>query len=363
MISTREKIKQLIDNISKLCSSNETINIMEVCGTHTHVIGKSGLRQLLPGNIKLLSGPGCPVCVTHERDIEAYLDMSRRDNIIIATFGDLLRVPSSKGSLIDAREEGARVQVVYSPLEAVNLAGANPDKEVIFLGIGFETTAPAVAMSIITAKKQGIKNYSVFPMHKLVKPALEALLEDNQVRIDGFILPGHVSTIIGVEPYRFLVRRYNRGGVITGFEPLDIVEALYMMVKQVVSGAPDIENQYVRGVPFDGNPVAREATAMVFEPEDAWWRGLGLLPGSGLKIKDEFAGFDAKNKFNIKMPATSNLADSGCVCGDILKGIKTPDQCLFFGGACTPSSPVGPCMVSSEGTCAAYHHYERYREG
>lgn len=363
MSSTREKITQLINNIKDLSPSGKTINIMEVCGTHTHAIGKSGLRQVLPNNINLISGPGCPVCVTHERDIQAYLDLARRNNVIIATFGDLMRVPSNKGSLMDAREEGATVKIVYSPLEAVRIAENNPEKEVVFLGVGFETTSPGVAVSIITAQKKGVKNFSVFPMHKVVMPALEALLEDKQVQIDAFILPGHVSTIIGVEPYRFLSLEYNRGGIVTGFEPLDIVEAAYMIVKQIYSGNSDIENQYLRGVSSDGNPVARETVAKVFTAEDAWWRGLGKLPGSGLKIRDEFAEHDAKQKFSIEMPADKAYASGyGCVCGDILKGIKTPDQCSLFGSACTPLSPVGPCMVSSEGSCAAYHHYERYRE-
>ncbi|NTW05844.1 MAG: hydrogenase formation protein HypD [Peptococcaceae bacterium] len=364
MNSTDSKIMvgRLIDNISNYFQ-DKTVNIMEVCGTHTHVIGKSGLRQLLPENIRLVSGPGCPVCVTHDWEIDAYLGLAKTKDIIITTFGDLMRVPGSNGSLIQARQEGAEVEVVYSPLEALSIAQANPLKEVVFLGVGFETTSPGVAISIIKAKQNKIDNFSVFPMHKVVVPALEALLIDPEIKIDGFILPGHVSTIIGCEPYEFISVVHGKSGVITGFEPIDILQGISMILEQINRGVSEIEIQYLSGVVPKGNSSAREAVNRVFKPESAWWRGLGYLPESGLGVREAYSSYDAKAKFGvniIKKELSHN--NSICACGDIIKGKKTPDQCMLFRSACTPSSPVGPCMVSSEGTCAAYYYYEAYRE-
>ncbi len=362
-IINKEKIKEISQRIAKL-NPKGALSIMEVCGTHTHAIGKSGLRQLLPDNIRLISGPGCPVCVTHDWEIEAYLDLARREDVIITTFGDLLKVPGKNSCLSDARGQGAWVEVVYSPLEAIKLAEAYPNKEIIFLGVGFETTIPAIAMSIITAREKGISNFSVFPMHKVVPPALEALLTDDRVEIDGFILPGHVSTIIGLESYQFLSRRFHKGGVIAGFEPGDILEAVAMLLEQISGDKPDIQIQYRRGMVPQGNHVAQEVIKKVFVPADAWWRGLGLLPRSGLRIREEFGIFDAKRKFAVSEPnEMTGKVNAACACGDILKGIKLPTQCKLFGKACTPVNPVGPCMVSSEGTCAAYYRYTGYQGG
>ncbi len=357
----KQKVRYQLQEIERMNPCKQ-INLMEVCGTHTHAIGKSGLRQLLPQNINLISGPGCPVCVTDDWEIESYLDLARQGRVIIATFGDLLKVPGTRGSLADARGDGIRVSVVYSPLEALTLAQNNPTAEVVFLGAGFETTTPVVAMSVLEAKERGLKNYSVFSMHKLVPPALAALLEDKEVNVDGFILPGHVSTIIGQEPYQFLSRDYGKGGVIAGFEPEDILETVGMLLAQMNQGEPAIKIQYHRGMAPEGNAVAREAAAKVFTPEDARWRGLGLLPESGLRLRREYERFDAKAKFGLpQVPPTAVKVQPGCACGEILKGIKKPHQCRSFGRACTPMEPVGPCMVSSEGTCAAYYRYAEYQ--
>ncbi|MEW6064491.1 hydrogenase formation protein HypD [Desulforamulus profundi] len=358
--ANKRQLAKLIQQVERLAPADKPLNIMEVCGAHTMAIGKSGLRQLLPDNIRLLSGPGCPVCVTHDCEIEVYLELARQRNVIIATFGDLLRVPGKKGSsLADARGQGAKVSVVYSTLDALKLAKKNPGKEVVFLGAGFETTAPTVAMSVIQAQEEGIENFSVYSLHKLVPPALEALLLDKEVKIDGFILPGHVSTIIGVEPYYFLAREYHKASVITGFETHDILQGLVMLLEQIREDNPCVEIQYRRGVLPQGTPLARQVMARVFEPADAWWRGLGLIPKSGLRIRESFRNYDANKKFNIPEPYPNEKEESNknCACGDILKGIKLPQECRLFGRACTPLNPVGPCMVSSEGACAAYYRF------
>ncbi|MBO8169523.1 MAG: hydrogenase formation protein HypD [Thermoanaerobacteraceae bacterium] len=358
---------QLVARVEKLARrlpAGKTVHIMEVCGTHTHAIGKSGLRQLLPGNIRLISGPGCPVCVTHDREIAAYLDLAERDNVVIATFGDLLRVPGVRGSLAEARSRGAAVKVVYSPLEALQLAEQYWDREIVFLAVGFETTAPTVGMTVKKAKEKGLGNFSVLSMHKLVPPVLEALLLDDQVRLDGFILPGHVCTITGVVPFQFLPRRFEKGGVITGFEPCDILQAVAMLLAQIIEGRPAVEIQYRPGVRPEGNPLARQVMQEVFVPQEARWRGLGQIAASGLALREQFRAYDAAFRFSLREPAGPVLEKKpGCSCGDILKGIRIPPQCPLFKTACTPANPAGPCMVSSEGTCAAYYRYEQYRGG
>ncbi len=362
LMTDRDKITGLTNKLKKI-NLPETINIMEVCGTHTHAIGRSGIRQLLPENIRLVSGPGCPVCVTHDGDIDGYLNLALNENVIITTFGDLMKVPGSMGSLADVRGKGAKVEVVYSPLDSLRIALDNPNKEVVFLGVGFETTAPAVAVTVMSAHKQQINNFSVLSMHKLVPPALAALLGDDEIKVDGFILPGHVSTILGLEPFKFLSSDYEKSGVIAGFEPSDIMEAIIMLSDQIRRGQPDINIQYSRGVSQGGNALAREAMFEVFEPEDAWWRGLGELSGSGLGFKEKYGFYNAKTKFDLGNPQSSYLEkNSACSCGEILKGLKIPNQCELFGLVCTPISPKGPCMVSSEGTCAAYFKYAQYRE-
>lgn len=332
------------------------LRFMEVCGTHTVAIFQSGLRSLLPRNICHLSGPGCPVCVTHEAEINLTLSLAGQDNILLATFGDFLRIPGANGeSLKHARASGARIEIVYSPLDALRLARENPGKEVVFPGIGFETTAPAVAATLITARKEGIKNFSVLSMHKLVAPALHALLSENRANIQAFLLPGHVATITGIGPFSFIAQNFHKPAAICGFEPVDILAALCCVADLYVKNAPAVENAYQRAVEDKGNIKAQEILAKVFLPASAKWRGLGEIPASGLKISDEFADYDAMRKFQLIYPDISPTP--GCQCGEILKGLKSPGDCALFGKKCTPAAPVGPCMVSTEGSCAAWYKY------
>ena len=348
--------RRLIDSIHAMAGDRQ-INLMEVCGTHTVSIGRYGFRSIMPAGVHLLSGPGCPVCVTSNRDIDHAIALSRLDGVVIATFGDMMRVPGSTTSLSRQKAAGRDVRIVYSPLDAVELAQANPHLQVIFMGVGFETTTPAIAATILDAYDHGIENFSVFCAHKTTPPALRAIASDPQTRIDGFILPGHVSTITGLEPYRFLVDEFSTPGVVTGFEPVDVLEGIAMLVRMVAEGAPDIQNAYLRGVDQGGNAVARRLVQQVFEPVDATWRGLGTIPASGLRIRDEFSHLDANRRFDVDIEPTREAA--GCRCGDVLRGVIAPGGCPLFGRACTPEKPVGPCMVSSEGSCAAYY---RYRE-
>jgi len=333
------------------------LRFMEVCGTHTVAIFQSGLRSLLPEKVIHLSGPGCPVCVTHESEVNAFLDLAGRDNVIMATFGDLMRVPGDKGrNLKKAVADGARVKVVYSPFDTLKLAKENPDDLVVFIGVGFETTAPTIAGTMKMAREQGITNLRVLCFHKTVPPALDVLLADEATNVDGFILPGHVSAIIGVTPYNFIAEKYGKSAVVTGFEPLDILQSLAQMIDWRNRGEAHVTNNYTRIVGEQGNPKAMEIMYEVFEPSDALWRGLGMIPGSGLEIRPEWEQFDAKKEFDIVIKEGPAL--KGCKCGDILKGVKRPDECPLFGKACTPANPVGPCMVSTEGSCAAYYKYK-----
>lgn len=333
------------------------LRFMEVCGTHTVSIFQSGLNSLFPKDIVHVSGPGCPVCVTHESEVALYLQLAGMDNVILATFGDLLRVPGPKGAnLKSAKADGARVEIIYSPSDAVKLAQDNPDALVVFLGIGFETTAPTVAATIKIAKAQGVENFTILSFHKLVPPALQGLLAGGDVDIDAFILPGHVSVIIGLEPYQFLAKEYNVPSVITGFDPLDILQALLSVVQQHAAGKAEALNLYGRAVSDKGNPKALEILYEVFEPADALWRGIGMIPGSGLVVREEYEQFDAMKRLGVTLPDTKPLP--GCKCGDVLKGKMRPDECPLFRKACTPANPVGPCMVSTEGSCAAYFKYK-----
>ena len=329
--------------------------IMEVCGTHTVAIVKNALRELLPETIRLISGPGCPVCVTDSSDIDRYLYLAAQPNIITATFGDMIRVPGTEKNLQVLRAEGADVRIVYSTQDALELARNNPDKEVVFLGIGFETTAPTVAVSIETASVEGLGNYSVLSMHKIVPPVLRLLAEDDDLVVDAFLDPGHVCSIIGIAPIEFMAQDYGKPGVVTGFEALDILEAIVMLLRQRAEGRSEIEIQYKRVVKVEGNPHAKRIVERVFEPVDASWRGIGLIPQSGLSIREEYSAFDAAKKFSL--PVFNSKETPGCRCGDVLKGLIDPTQCPLFGRHCTPMKPVGPCMVSSEGACAAYHRY------
>jgi hydrogenase expression/formation protein HypD len=331
-------------------------NIMEVCGTHTMAIAKFGIRGLLPPTVRLISGPGCPVCVTSQADIDRMIEIARLPEVVFCTFGDMVRVPGSKGSLAQARAQGADVRVVYSCLDAVELAADLPDKKIVFAGVGFETTSPTAAAAVLEAEQRGLKNFLIYPAFKLVPPALELVLCSQQVRIDGFLLPGHVSTIIGSRPYRFIVEKHGRPGVIAGFEPIDILGALALLLEMLAGKSPlAVRNEYSRGVPEQGNPQAQKILDKVFRPADSYWRAIGLMPLSGLGFRPEYQSFDAVAAFDLEMEPSTE--PEGCRCGQVMMGALQPDQCPLFGQACTPESPVGPCMVSSEGSCAAWHKY------
>lgn len=345
--------RAIIDNIKKI--SRKNIRLMEVCGTHTMSIFRSGIRSLLPDTISLLSGPGCPVCVTDRKEIDAFIELSKIDDVIITTFGDLLKVPGTKSSLQKERAEGKDIRIVYSTFDAVEIAENNPDKKVIFLGIGFETTAPTIAASILSANNMSLKNYFVFSAHKLVPPALDSLMKNKDIAINGFILPGHVSVIIGTKAYLPFFERYKIPCAITGFEPADILQAILSLVTQIEGDNPGLGNLYRRAVTFDGNEKAINIMRDVFETVDTSWRGIGIIPESGLKIREEFSSFDAEKMFEFDVPEA--VISRGCSCGEILQGIKTPPECALYEKICTPVNPVGPCMVSSEGTCAAYYRY------
>ncbi len=354
--------RDLIDSIEKLAPAARErcggqVNLMEVCGTHTVTIARNGFRSILPEGVDLISGPGCPVCVTANRDIDAAIALSRIDNLIVTTFGDMMRVPGSSTSLSERKAEGADVRIVYSPLDALKIAQDNPGSEVVFLGVGFETTTPLIAATIKRAESLGLGNFSVFAAHKTVPHTLEALVNDDEVALSALILPGHVSTIIGLEPYRFLAEDYHIPGVVTGFEPVDVLDGIALLMRQLAEGEATIENAYPRGVATEGNPTAIASIEEVFEPCDAVWRGLGMIPDSGLRIRERYAAFDANEKFSPDVEET--VEPKGCRCGDVLRGVLHPDECPLFNTACNPEHPVGPCMVSSEGSCAAYYKYLR----
>jgi len=331
------------------------IRLMEICGTHTMAIFRHGIRSLLPVEIDLVSGPGCPVCVTAAEDIDRCVRLAREPGVIVATFGDLLRVPGSGSSLRLEQAAGADVRMVYSTMDAVDLANENRRSDVVFLGIGFETTAPTVAAALQTAGRQGVENFSVLAMHKLLPPAMQALLADPDIHVDGFICPGHVTTIIGTSAYRDVAERHRKPCVVTGFEPVDILEGILMLTGQIAQGRSEVEIQYRRGVSAEGNPGALACMWEVFEPADALWRGLGTIAGSGLKIRDHHAARDARLRFDLAVPPA--LEPAGCRCAEVLRGRMRPTECPLFGRRCTPQDPVGPCMVSGEGTCAAYYRY------
>ncbi|MCK4487738.1 MAG: hydrogenase formation protein HypD [Desulfobacterales bacterium] len=349
-----ELSRKIVDKIRAI--SRKRVRLMEVCGTHTMAIFRSGIRALLPETITLLSGPGCPVCVTSQQEIDAFIKVARVKDVIVATFGDLMRVPGTHSSLQKERAKGKEIQIVYSAFDALDLAESNPQKDVVFLGIGFETTAPTIAASIMEAEKRELDNFSVLSAHKLVPPALSALMTADDVRIDGFICPGHVSVIIGTRAYVPVVEKYHIPCVVSGFEPADILQSIYMLVKQTETGDATLENEYRRAVAFEGNKKARQIMYKVFEPTDARWRGIGTIPQSGLKIRREFDSFNAEKRFDLSVPDSKE--PKGCACGEILMGMKTPPECPLYNEVCTPSHPVGPCMVSTEGTCAAYYKYD-----
>ncbi|MBW2090957.1 MAG: hydrogenase formation protein HypD [Deltaproteobacteria bacterium] len=354
-----EIVMRLAEKIRRI--SSRPARIMEFCGGHTVAIMKNGIRQLLPPQVQLLSGPGCPVCVTATTDLNKAISLARLPDVIVTTFGDLLRVPGSKTSLQKVRAEGGDVRVVYSAQDALTIAQRHPEKSIVFVGIGFETTAPTIAASILEAEKREIKNYFVLSLHKLCPPVMKALLDSGEVMIDGIICPGHVSVIIGTRPYEFIPREYGIACAVSGFEPLDILRCVELLVMQIENRQPTVENAYQRAVKPQGNQEALRIMERVFEPGSAEWRGMGEIPDSGFLIKKEYDRFDAEKAFDIK--SEPGYDPAGCICGDILRGIKTPVNCGLFGGDCVPEHPVGPCMVSSEGSCAAYYLYGALENG
>jgi hydrogenase expression/formation protein HypD len=351
-----ELAKKLAEEIAKI--SDKKLSIMEICGGHTHTIFKYGIEDLLPSNINMIHGPGCPVCVIPLGRVDDAISIACSPGVIFTTFGDTIRVPGSKTSLLTAKAAGADVRMVYSPLDALKIAKNNPDKSVVFFAIGFETTTPSTAMTVLQAAKEGIKNFSIFANHIMVVPVLKALLESPDLKLDGFIGPGHVSTVIGTKPYEFIADTYKKPIVVSGFEPLDVLQSIYMAVKQIVKNEAKVENQYGRVVTENGNQRAMNAILEVFEPREYFeWRGLGTIAYSGLKLRKKYEKFDAELKFPI---ANLKVADpKACQCGEILKGVKKPWECKIFGTACTPETPIGSCMVSSEGACAAYYNFGR----
>jgi len=338
--------------------SRKEVNIMEICGTHTHSISKYGIREALPENIRLISGPGCPVCVTSASDVNRIIEFTRtRKDAIIATFGDMMKVPGTESSLQEEKARGADIRVVYSPLDSIDIAKTNPGKEVVLFAVGFETTSPTVAATILAAEKAGLENFSALSLHKLTPPAMKALLDSGEIKIDGFIAPGHVTAIIGAKAYGFLADDYRSPCVVAGFEPVDALMGIYMLVKQFEEGRCAIEIEYDRVVTWDGNAKAQAVISEVFETSGSLWRGIGNIPGSGLAFRASFEKFDAEKRFS--MPRGVEEEPKGCMCGSVLKGLITPDKCALFAKACTPEFPIGPCMVSSEGTCAAWYKYRR----
>jgi hydrogenase expression/formation protein HypD len=353
-----ELAKRVVREIERIAEGRR-FRIMEICGGHTHTIYRYGLHDVLPANIELVHGPGCPVCVLPMGKVDDAIAIAKHEGVILATFGDMMRVPGSEGSLIDAQADGADVRMVYSPLDALKLAHQNPDRKVVFFAIGFETTAPSTAVTLLHAKRWGVRNFFVFCNHVLVVPAIKALLDSPETRLDGFIGPGHVTTVIGSKAWEFIPKDYGKGIVISGFEPLDMLQAIYMLVKQLIEGKPRVDVQYTRAVRPDGNTKAKEVMAQVFELRETFeWRGLGWIEKSALKLKPEFAEFDAELHFNL--PRRQVADPKVCQCGEVLRGAILPWECKVFGTACTPEHPIGACMVSSEGACAAVYQYGRY---
>jgi len=348
----RGLVRELSGKIKQI--SGKKITLMEVCGGHTMAIHKFGIPSLLPENISLLSGPGCPVCVTDIKFIDRAVALSRLDNTIIATYGDLIRVPGSSSSLDKEKAGGADIKIVYSTLEALNIAMSNSNRKVIFLGIGFETTTPSSAIAILEASKRNINNFFLYSAHKVMPPAMGALIDEG-IKIDGYIGPGHVSTVAGAKMYDGLAMKYKLSVVISGFEPVDILQSIYMLARQLENNNPRIEIQYKRAVTYEGNIKAQQLINEVFEPRDDWWRGLGVLPGSGQGIKKKYESFDAEKQIEVDIEPP--IEPKGCICGEILKGLKKPTDCKLFKKVCTPAYPVGTCMVSNEGTCQAYFNF------
>ena len=344
-----QRTLQEIKNISK-----KKVNLMEVCGTHTVNIFRNGIKKMLPTNINLISGPGCPVCVTPIRYIDEIIALSRESDFIITTFGDMIKVPGSTSTLEKEKANGSDIRVVYSTLDALEVARNNPSKKIVFMGVGFETTSPTIASAVLKAQKDEINNFTVLSVAKIIPPAMKALLEGKEVNIDGFICPGHVSAIIGSRPYNFITTQYKVPCVICGFEPLDILQSIYMLVKQIEDDRAEVEIQYERAVKPEGNKTALDKIKEVFKVIDSDWRGIGDIPLSGLEIKDKYGKFNAR-KFEVEIEETKE--SRGCRCGEVLRGVITPPECSLYREVCSPENPQGACMVSTEGTCAAYYKY------
>lgn len=355
--------RRLIEEVSariKNISGERPLKFMEVCGTHTQAFRRFGLDKLMPQNVKLISGPGCPVCVSHQDYIDKSIALAREENTIILTFGDMLRIPGSTSTLEEENARQGNVHVVYSAMDTLSMAGRYPGKRIVFLAVGFETTAPTIALSLLAAKNAGLKNLFFFSSLKLIPPAMKLLVEDKRLKINGFLCPGHVSAIIGSAPYQFIPRRYGIPCCIAGFEPLDILKGIYNLIAQIKRDKAVVANEYSRVVKDKGNLKAREITARVFRVVDEDWRGFGRIPDSGLKIRSGYESFDAEKKFMPK--AASGKEDARlkkCRCGLVLKGLISPDQCPLFARICNPLNPIGPCMVSYEGACNAYYKYKK----
>lgn len=354
-----ELVAQYLEEIRRTATRHWSI--MEVCGGQTHSLVKNGILQLLPDTVRMVHGPGCPVCVTPLHLIDKAVHLAEEKGVILCSYGDMLRVPGSKRSLLESKAAGADVRILYSPLEAVQIAKDNQEREVVFFAVGFETTAPANALSVIHAQRSGVTNYSILASHVLVPPAIEAVMDDEDASIQGFLAAGHVCTIMGIGEYYPLVERYKIPVVVTGFEPVDLVQGILMAVRQLEKGEHRLENQYSRVVRPEGNPEARKVMEQVFEVSDREWRGIGTIPMSGYEVREAFAAYDADRKFNVSIEKVSESSE--CIAGLVLKGIKKPNECPQFGKKCTPQSPLGAPMVSSEGACAAYYHFSQAMVG
>ncbi|HET7564330.1 MAG TPA: hydrogenase formation protein HypD [Gemmatimonadaceae bacterium] len=350
--------RSVSQQIGALVDPTHHYKIMEVCGGHTHTIYRYGVSDLLPPNVELVHGPGCPVCVIPMGRIDDAIAVARTPNVIFTCFGDMMRVPGSSGTLLEAKAEGADVRMVYSPLDALRIAKQSPDREVVFFAVGFETTAPSTALTLMRARAEGIRNFFCFCNHVTIIPPLRALLESPDLRLDGFIGPGHVCTIVGARPFEFIPAEYGKPVVISGFEPLDMLYSVYMILRQLSDGRCEVENQYTRVVPYDGNPQAFRVLSEVFELRPHFeWRGLGFISQSGLKLSDAYRDFDAELRYTV--PGVRIADPKACQCGEVLKGVIKPWECKVFGTACTPEHPIGTCMVSAEGACAAYYNFGR----
>ena len=354
-----EKAQALSAQIAALCEPGRHYKFMEVCGGHTHTIYKHGLEDYLPETVSLVHGPGCPVCVIPMGRVDDAIAIAEQPGVIMTSFGDMMRVPGGHGSFFDSKANGADIRMVYSPLDALKIAKANPDKQVVFMAIGFETTAPSTAMTLLRAEADHVENFSVFCNHVTIIPAIKAILDSPDLRLDGFLGPGHVSTVIGCRPYEFMPRDYHQPIVVAGFEPLDLLQSVYMLLRQLSEGRAVVENQYARIVPWDGNRIALQAIGRTMKLRPYFeWRGLGFISHSALQLRDEYTAFDAEKRFAV--PGVRVADPKACQCGEVLKGVLKPWECKVFGTACTPETPIGTCMVSSEGACAAYYNFGRF---